>query len=223
MKYAAIGPIAVHLPETVETNAELKAAYPSWDMDLIYTKTGIGQRHLAAPGECASDLGVAAAGELFARYQIDPARIDFLLLCTQTPDYPLPTTACLMQERLGLPTSAGPGFQPRMFRLRVRLGPGGRIDSRGCGAASVVDHRRDVFEVHPSGRSQSPDDLWRWNRPRCWRRSMVQHLRRSSFGTDGRGADTLLVTKRGPVPRSRPSGLAIVIVGPVTSTWMGRA
>ena len=49
MKYAAIGPIAVHLPERVETNAQLKAEYPGWDMDLIYEKTGIAARHIAAP------------------------------------------------------------------------------------------------------------------------------------------------------------------------------
>jgi 3-oxoacyl-[acyl-carrier-protein] synthase III len=59
--YAAIGPIAVHLPVRVETNEELAAQFPRWDMDLIYSKTGIHTRHIAAADECASDLGVAAA------------------------------------------------------------------------------------------------------------------------------------------------------------------
>lgn len=107
MKYAALGPIAIHLPERVETNEELSALFPKWDLDLIYSKTGIAARHIAAPDECASDLGVAAAEKLFARYAVDRSTIDFLLFCTQTPDYPLPTTACLMQDRLGLPTSIG--------------------------------------------------------------------------------------------------------------------
>ena len=107
MKYAAVGPIAVHLPETVEDNDLLAAEFPKWNMAMIYEKTGIRSRHLAAPGECASDLGVAAAEKLFSTYQIDRNSIDFLLLCTQTPDYPLPTTACLLQDRLGLPTSIG--------------------------------------------------------------------------------------------------------------------
>lgn len=74
---------------------------------MIYSKTGIAQRHIAGEDECASDLGVAAAQKLFEEHDVDPQNIDFLLFCTQTPDYPLPTTACLMQERLGLPTSAG--------------------------------------------------------------------------------------------------------------------
>ena len=53
MKYAAVGPIAVHLPERVETNAQLKEAYPNWDMDTIFEKTGIAARHIAAPNKCA--------------------------------------------------------------------------------------------------------------------------------------------------------------------------
>ena len=53
MKFAAIGPIAVHLPEKVEDNDTLGAQFPKWDMPLIYAKTGVRQRHIAAPGECA--------------------------------------------------------------------------------------------------------------------------------------------------------------------------
>ena len=71
MKYAAIGPIAIHLPPTVETNDDLARMFPKWDMDLIYSKTGIRARHIAAPGECASDLGVQAAEKLFAEHDID--------------------------------------------------------------------------------------------------------------------------------------------------------
>jgi len=93
VNYAAIGPISVYLPEKVESNDDLKREFPSWDLDLIYTKTGIFQRHIAADDECASDLGVAATRKLFDEHDIDPRSIDFLLLCTQTPDYPLPTTA----------------------------------------------------------------------------------------------------------------------------------
>ena len=107
MKYAAIGPVAIHLPEKVEDNDFLGSQFPKWDMDLIYAKTGIRRGTSPGPDECASDLGVAAAEKLFAEHNIDRSSIDFLLFCTQTPDYPLPTTACLMQDRLGLPTSIG--------------------------------------------------------------------------------------------------------------------
>src|SRR2546421_10576478 len=68
---------------------------------------GFAARHTAAPGECARDLVVAASQRLFHDFDVDPQSIDFVLLCTQTPDYPLPTTACLLQSRLDLKTSVG--------------------------------------------------------------------------------------------------------------------
>ena len=107
MKHAGIGPIAVHLPAKIETNDDLKAMNPKWDVDLIASKTGIHQRHIVADDECSSDLGYAAAKKLMEENDIDPASIDFLLFCTQTPDYALPTSACLLQNRLGLGTHCG--------------------------------------------------------------------------------------------------------------------
>src|SRR6185437_6494269 len=59
------------------------------------------------PQECASDLGYQAAQKLFASGACTPAQVDYLLLCTQSPDYFLPTTACVLQDRLGIPTHAG--------------------------------------------------------------------------------------------------------------------
>lgn len=107
MPHAQLGPIAVHLPKRVETNEMLQELYPRWNLALIEEKTGIRQRHVADPHETPSDLAVAAAEKLFAENAIDPKSIDFVLLCTQTPDYPLPTTSCLIQDRLGLPTRCG--------------------------------------------------------------------------------------------------------------------
>ena len=73
---------------TIEDNAQLKVQFPKWDMDLIYTKTGIRARHVAAPGQCASDLGVAAAEKLFQQYDIDRRSIDFLLFAPKRPIIP---------------------------------------------------------------------------------------------------------------------------------------
>lgn len=107
MPHAQIGEIAVHFPERIESNEMLAEQFPRWDLQLIAEKTGINQRHIAAPDETASDLAVAAAEKLFASGAIDRESIDFVLLCTQTPDYPLPTTSCLIQDRLGLSTRCG--------------------------------------------------------------------------------------------------------------------
>src|SRR5262249_15483206 len=80
--FAAIRAIEYHLPERVLTNQQLAEAFPDWTVAKIAAKTGIEQRHLAGPEECASDLAVAAARRLFASGACRPEDIDYLLLCT---------------------------------------------------------------------------------------------------------------------------------------------
>ena len=104
---AAIRAIEYYLPERVLSNDDLAAEFPEWTAEKIQAKTGILERHIAAPDECASDMAAQAAGKLFSSGACRPADIDYLMLCTQTPDYFLPTTACLLQDRLGIPMTAG--------------------------------------------------------------------------------------------------------------------
>ena len=106
MGLARIEAIASHFPDAVLDNAALSALYPDWPPEKIRDKTGISQRHISAPGETSADLAYAAALKLFAQ-GVDPQSIDYLLFCTQTPDYVLPTTACTLQTRLGLRTTIG--------------------------------------------------------------------------------------------------------------------
>lgn len=89
------------------TNEDLVKDFPGWRVDKIAEKVGVESRHLAAEDETAGDLAEKAARKLFSEYDINPQDIDFVLLCTQSPDYFLPSTACLLQDRLGIPTSAG--------------------------------------------------------------------------------------------------------------------
>lgn len=105
--HAQLAAIAYHLPEQVLTNAMLAEEFPEWSVEKIEEKTGIASRHIAGKDECSSDLAVAAAERLFAGGACRPEEIDFVLLCTQSPDYFLPTSACLVQQRLGIPSSAG--------------------------------------------------------------------------------------------------------------------
>lgn len=104
---AYIKAISYYLPETVVTNEDLVAEFPEWSVEKVAAKVGVDARHVAAPGETAGDLAEKAARKLFAEYSVDPASVDFVLLCTQSPDYFLPPTACVLQDRLGIPTSAG--------------------------------------------------------------------------------------------------------------------
>jgi 3-oxoacyl-[acyl-carrier-protein] synthase III len=104
---AAIKGIATFLPPATLTNEQLAEEFGDWDAGKIFDKTGISKRHLAAPDETASDLGVAAARRLFDSRACASSDIDFLLFCTQSPDYFLPASACTMQDRLGLRTDSG--------------------------------------------------------------------------------------------------------------------
>ena len=104
---AVIRAIEYHLPEACLTTEDLAAEFPEWSVEQIACKTGINQRHIAAETECASDLAYAAAMKLFAAGACAPDDIDYLLFCTQSPDYLLPTTACLLQDRLAIPRTAG--------------------------------------------------------------------------------------------------------------------
>ena len=104
---AGIAAIAYQLPDAVLDNAALELIDPRFNAAKVKAKTGIDQRRIAAPGECASDLAVAAAIKLFAVNGIAADSIDYLIFCTQAPDYFLPTTACLIHRRLALRRDAG--------------------------------------------------------------------------------------------------------------------
>lgn len=104
---AFIKAISYYLPQKVVTNEELVKEFPEWSVEKVAQKVGVDSRHLAAENETAGDMSEKAARKLFEEYSIDPKSIDFLMLCTQSADYFLPSTACILQARLGIPTSAG--------------------------------------------------------------------------------------------------------------------
>lgn len=104
---AFIKAISYYLPERAVTNEELVKEFPEWSVDKVAQKVGVDTRHIAAPQETAGDMAEKAARRLFDEHSLSPKNIDFLLLCTQSPDYFLPSTACILQDRLGIPTSAG--------------------------------------------------------------------------------------------------------------------
>lgn len=93
---AAVTAIEYHLPEGVLTNEDISRAHPEWSMESIYAKTGILSRHIAGSDETAADLAYEAAAKLLSSGACRPEEIDLLVLCTQSPDYALPTTACLL-------------------------------------------------------------------------------------------------------------------------------
>ncbi len=104
---AYIKAISYYLPSQVLTNQEIANEFPEWSAEKVTTKVGIEQRHIASPVETAGDMAYFAAEKLFAEHNIDRSYVDFVLLCTQSPDYFLPSTACVLQNRLHISKSSG--------------------------------------------------------------------------------------------------------------------
>jgi 3-oxoacyl-[acyl-carrier-protein] synthase-3 len=107
MNKAFIKGISYYLPEKVVTNEELLREFPEWSVEKVASKVGVYSRHIAEKGETAGDMAEKAALNLFREYNVSPSNIDFVLLCTQSPDYHLPSTACILQHKLGISTTAG--------------------------------------------------------------------------------------------------------------------
>ncbi|MDG2012819.1 MAG: ketoacyl-ACP synthase III [Pirellulaceae bacterium] len=198
MKYASVGPIAVWLPEKIETNEDLQREHPRWNLPAVAEKTGILQRHIAAPDECSSDLAVQAAEKLFTDFDIDRNSIDYLLLCTQTPDYPLPTTACLVQDRLHLRKNTGAidfnlGCSGFVYGLSladglIRTGEVKRVLLITSETYSKLIDKddRSLRTIFGDGAAATLIEA-----------SDQQSLSMFEFGTDGSGADTLIAGQGG--------------------------
>ena len=194
MPFAEIGPIAIHFPERRETNSDLHALHPEWNMQEIAEKTGIQCRHISAPDETASDLALKAAEKLFAEHAIDRQSIDFVLLCTQTPDYPLPTTACLLQQRLGLRVSCGAldfnlGCSGFVYGLALAEGLIRSGAAKRILLITAETYSKYIDEDDRSLRTIFGDAA----AATLVQTSDLPSLIAFQFGTDGSGGDTLLV------------------------------
>lgn len=102
----AVRGIVAALPSRQEGVADLARRFGDDAARRVAAATGIQARHLAADGQCASDLAQAAATDLLTGLGWAPDSIDLLVMVSQTPDHPLPANACLLQHRLGLSRQA---------------------------------------------------------------------------------------------------------------------
>ena len=108
MERVFIKAIEYVLPQKVLTNEELVSEFPEWTVEKIAAKIGVDERHVVESDETAKDLALKAAEKLFEKHpEIDRQEVDFVLFCTQSPDYFLPSSACIIQSELGLPTRCG--------------------------------------------------------------------------------------------------------------------
>jgi 3-oxoacyl-[acyl-carrier-protein] synthase-3 len=101
MTFARIAGTGGYLPERVVTNKDLEEMVDTTD-DWIRDRSGIKRRHIAAKGEKTSDLAVVAAQRAMEAAGIDVSEVDLIIVATSTPDKVFPSTACIVQRRLGL-------------------------------------------------------------------------------------------------------------------------
>ena len=190
--------ISYYLPERIVTNEDLVKEFPEWTAEKVAGKVGVNQRHIVAVNETASDIATCAAEKLFTEHDIDRSTIDFVLLCTQSPDYFLPTSACLIQHRLGLSTSCG--------ALDFNLGCSGFVYglslAKGLIAGSIA---KNILLLTAETYSKHIHPKDKGNRTIFGDASAATLISSAGFasieefslGTDGRGAENLMVKKGG--------------------------
>ena len=190
--------ISYYLPERVVTNEDLVKDFPEWTAEKVAGKVGVSQRHIAAENETASDMATKSAEKLFSEHDIDRSKIDFVLLCTQSSDYYLPTSACLIQNRLDLSTSCG--------ALDFNLGCSGFVYglslAKGLIAGGIA---KNILLLTAETYSKHIHTKDKGNRTIFGDASAATLVSTDGFasvedfclGTDGRGAENLIVKKGG--------------------------
>ena len=206
---AFIKAISYYLPERIISNEELVKDFPEWNVDKISQKVGVFSRHLAAMGETAGDMAEKAAKKLFEEYNISPSDIDFLMLCTQSPDFFLPSTACILQNKLGIPTSVG--------ALDYNLGCSGCIYglamAKGLIAAGIAKNvlllTAETYNKYLHPQDKSNRSIFGDGAAACLvSREGFAEIGEFVLGTDGRGAYDLIV-KTGAARQKKATGLSV--------------
>ena len=186
--------ISYYLPEKVLANEQLVVDFPEWTVEKVASKIGVDKRHIAADEETAVDMGVNAANKLFSEYNIDRLSIDFLLFCTQSPDYFLPSSACLVQEHLGLSTSCGAfdfnlGCSGFVYGLSIAKG----LITGGI-ATNVLLITSETYSKHIHIKDKGNRTIFGDAAAATLISSEgFAQIESFSLGTDGRGAENLIV------------------------------
>lgn len=185
--------ISYYVPETIVSNADIVKDFPDWSEQKISVKIGIKQRYISKE-LTAGDMAERAANKLFEEYNIDRSTIDAIILCTQSPDHFLPTTACILQDKLNLPTNiAAFDFNLGCSGFVYGLGIAKGLISAGI-AKNILFLTSESYNkyIHPKDRGNralfsdaAAATLISTNG--------ILNINDFVFGTDGKGAKNLIV------------------------------
>lgn len=190
---AFIKAISYYVPETIVSNADIVKDFPDWSEQKIAAKIGIKQRYVSNE-LTAGDMAERAANKLFKEHDIDRRTIDAIILCTQSPDHFLPTTACILQEKLGLKTNVA-AFD---FNLGCSGFVYGMGISKGLISAGIANNILLITSesynkyIHPKdrgNRSLFSDAA----AATLISTDGILNINEFIFGTDGKGAKNLIV------------------------------
>ena len=208
--------ISYYLPKTVQTNNQLKSIHPNWDIDKVQEKTGIFQRYIANKDETSLDLGYQAGKSLFKEYDVSHKKIDALLFISQTPDYALPSSSCILQHKLSL--------NENILALDINLGCSGFINSLAV-ASSLIQSKTInnclIICAETYSKFISPND--RTNKmifsdasSACLieKNNLHSSIGQFSFGCDGTGAKELIVEGSGTRDALEPNKQKLFMNGP---------
>jgi 3-oxoacyl-[acyl-carrier-protein] synthase-3 len=194
--FASVRALSVYLPEKVLDNEELVRLFGTWTKEKIFGKTGVVRRHVV-DGELVSDLAAGAGERLFEEHGIRRDEIDFLLLCTECPDHFLPATACIVQDRLGRRKDIGAldynlGCSGYIYGLALAKGL-----AAGGMARNVLLITADTVTraIHPKDKSTRTifGDAAAATLLTAESEAGNEGVGNFFFGTDGGGADKLII------------------------------
>lgn len=196
---AYIKDIAYYLPDEVLSNAIIEKEFPEWNVEKIAQKTGIENRHIASENETSGDLAVKAANLLFEKKGIRKEDINFILLCTQSPDFLLPTTACIVQNRLGLKTNIGAldfnlGCSGYVYGLGLAKGLIGTKQAKNVLLITAETYSKYIHPRDKSNRTIFGDAA---SATLISGEDGALEIMDSVYGTDGSGAENLIVRNGG--------------------------
>lgn len=196
---AYIKAISYYLPGTSLTNDHIAANFPEWSVEKISGKTGIYSRPTSAKDEFSSDMALSASEKLFADHKIDRSSIDFVLLCTQSPDYFLPTTACILQQKLGLSNNIGAldfnlGCSGYVYGLALAKG---LIDTGSASNILLITSETYTKFIHPKDKSNLTIFGDAAAATLVTKEPVGGEIKNFVFGTDGSGHENLIVKQGG--------------------------
>ncbi len=196
--------IEVFLPEHVLSNEQLEREFPEWNAQKIEQKTGIKERHVASEDETALDLGLRAAKKLLDNY--DKKKVDLLLFCTQSPDYYLPTSACILQDRLDLRTDIGAfdfnlGCSGFIYGLAIAKS---FIEAKIASSVLLITSETYTKYIHPKDKSNRTI-FGDGAAATIIEKSEEECILEFALGTDGSGYANLIVPNGGLRSRYDPN------------------